>query len=127
MLVLSRKHDESIVIGDSITVMVVEIRHDKVRLGVVAPKEIPVHRQEVADKLKAGAIPKREADRNANLLVMLRGLVGEIDDLMAESQGVCGLHLNGDHAPWSEIEQGGRFERLHHLAAARALLAKGGA
>jgi len=47
MLVLSRKRNESIVINDDITIVVVEIRGDKVRLGVDAPKEVPVHRQEV--------------------------------------------------------------------------------
>ena len=47
MLVLSRKSNESIVINNNITVTVVEIRGDKVRLGIDAPKEIPVHRQEV--------------------------------------------------------------------------------
>ena len=47
MLVLSRKKNESIVINNDITIVVVEIRGDKVRLGVEAPKEIPVHRQEV--------------------------------------------------------------------------------
>lgn len=59
MLVLSRKKNESVVIGDGlITVTVVEIRGDKVRLGFVAPKDINVHRQEIhnvieADKLKS--------------------------------------------------------------------------
>ncbi len=52
MLVLSRKKNESIVINDDITVVVVEIRGDKVRLGVEAPKEIPVHRREVYDAIK---------------------------------------------------------------------------
>lgn len=47
MLVLSRKKDESIVINNDITIVVVEIRGDKVRLGIEAPKEVPVHRQEV--------------------------------------------------------------------------------
>lgn len=47
MLVLSRKRDESIVIGDNIVLTVVDIRGDKVRLGIEAPKEVPVHRQEV--------------------------------------------------------------------------------
>ena len=49
MLVLSRKKNESIVIDNNITITVVEIRGDKVRLGIVAPKEVPVHRQEVFD------------------------------------------------------------------------------
>jgi carbon storage regulator len=51
MLVLSRKKNESIVINNDITVTVAEIRGDKVRLGIVAPKEVPVHRQEVYDAI----------------------------------------------------------------------------
>lgn len=59
MLVLSRKKNESIVINNDITVTVVEIRGDKVRLGIVAPKEVPVHRQEVFDAIhgKSGSDP----------------------------------------------------------------------
>jgi carbon storage regulator len=49
MLVLSRKRNEGIVINNDISVFVVEIRGDKVRLGIVAPREVPVHRQEVYD------------------------------------------------------------------------------
>ncbi len=51
MLVLSRKKNESIVINDNITIAVVEIRGDKVRLGIEAPKEVPVHRREVFDAI----------------------------------------------------------------------------
>ena len=58
MLVLSRKSNESIVIDDRITVTVVEIRGDKVRLGIVAPKEIPVHRQEVFDLIQSQKQPE---------------------------------------------------------------------
>lgn len=58
MLVLSRKKNESIVINDDITIVVVEIRGDKVRLGIEAPKECPVHRREVFD-----AIRRSEAER----------------------------------------------------------------
>jgi carbon storage regulator len=54
MLVLSRKKDESIVINNDITIVVVEIRGDKVRLGVEAPKEIPVHRREVFEAIARG-------------------------------------------------------------------------
>ena len=50
MLVLSRKKNESIVINNDITIVVVEIRGDKVRLGVDAPKEVPVHRREVSTR-----------------------------------------------------------------------------
>lgn len=55
MLVLSRKKNESIVINDDITIVVVEIRGDKVRLGVEAPKEVPVHRREVFDAINRPA------------------------------------------------------------------------
>lgn len=51
MLVLARKKNESIVINNDITVTVVEIRGDKVRLGIVAPKNVPVHRQEVFEAI----------------------------------------------------------------------------
>jgi carbon storage regulator len=51
MLVLSRQLEESIVIGDQIVVKVVDIRGDKVRLGIVAPENIPVHRQEVQEAI----------------------------------------------------------------------------
>lgn len=53
MLVLSRQRDETIMIGDDITVTVVDIRGDKVRLGITAPKEISVHRKEVYDAIRA--------------------------------------------------------------------------
>lgn len=52
MLVLSRHRDESIMIGENIVITVVDIRGDKVRLGIEAPQEIPVHRQEVYDAIK---------------------------------------------------------------------------
>lgn len=60
MLVLSRKKNESIVINNDITIVVVEIRGDKVRLGVEAPKEVPVHRREVYD-----AIKRNESEQSA--------------------------------------------------------------
>ena len=61
MLILSRKLNEQIVIGDQIVITVVAIRGGNVRLGIDAPTEVPVHRQEVYDALckeagKAGAI-----------------------------------------------------------------------
>ena len=57
MLVLSRKKNESIVINDDITIVVVEIRGDKVRLGIEAPKEVPVHRREVFDAIHRNDAP----------------------------------------------------------------------
>jgi carbon storage regulator len=62
MLVLSRKKNESIVINNDITIVVVEIRGDKVRLGVDAPKEIPVHRREVYDAIKRNEALAAEGD-----------------------------------------------------------------
>jgi carbon storage regulator len=52
MLVLSRQKDESIVIGDDVEITIVDVRGDKVRLGINAPKNIPVHRREVYDAIQ---------------------------------------------------------------------------
>jgi carbon storage regulator len=51
MLVLSRKRGEVITIGDGITVMVLAVDGDRVKLGVVAPAEVPVHREEVYQRI----------------------------------------------------------------------------
>ena len=60
MLVLSRKKNESIIINDNIVVTIVEVRGDKVRLGIDAPKEVTVHRREVYDAIKESEKPKKE-------------------------------------------------------------------
>lgn len=52
MLVLSRKRNESLIIRDDIIVTVIDVRGDKVRLGIDAPKDVPVHRREVYDTIK---------------------------------------------------------------------------
>jgi carbon storage regulator len=71
MLVLSRQRDESIVIGDNVVVTIVDIRGDKVRLGIDAPGEIPVHRREVYEAIqrenrRAGQLePKDTRDLDA--------------------------------------------------------------
>ena len=52
MLVLSRQRDQTIIIGDDIEITVVDIRGEKVRLGISAPPHIPVHRKEVYDSIK---------------------------------------------------------------------------
>ncbi|NLF10027.1 MAG: carbon storage regulator CsrA [Pirellulaceae bacterium] len=52
MLVLSRHRDESIIIGDNVVVTIVDIRGDKVRLGIEAPSEVPVHRREVFEAIQ---------------------------------------------------------------------------
>ncbi len=61
MLVLSRHRDESIMIGDNIVITVVDVRGDKVRLGIDAPTDIPVHRQEVYEAIQREKNSKKDA------------------------------------------------------------------
>lgn len=65
MLVLSRHRDESIMIGDNVVVTIVDIRGDKVRLGIQAPTEIPVHRQEVFEAILREKAMKAQGDQKA--------------------------------------------------------------
>lgn len=72
MLVLSRQRDESIMIGDNVVVTIVDIRGDKVRLGIEAPTQIPVHRQEVyeaiqRENLRAAQLQPQDAQELARL------------------------------------------------------------
>jgi carbon storage regulator len=71
MLVLSRQRDESIMIGDNVVVTVVDIRGDKVRLGIQAPHEIPVHRREVYEAIQKENLQAAQLDRTD-----VRGLGG---------------------------------------------------
>ena len=52
MLVLSRQRDQTIVIGDSIRITIVDVRGDKVRIGIDAPRDVAVHREEVYDAIQ---------------------------------------------------------------------------
>jgi carbon storage regulator len=65
MLVLSRKRDEQIVINDLITITIVEIRGDKVRLGIEAPADVPVHRREVYEALRRGIERASESNQES--------------------------------------------------------------
>jgi carbon storage regulator len=70
MLVLSRKVNETIIINDNIVITVVDIRGDKVRLGIEAPKDVPVHRQEVYDAIKraegTGGVRRADSSNSSN-------------------------------------------------------------
>lgn len=63
MLVLGRKRDEEIVIGDGIKVVVVEIRGDRVKLGITAPDHVPVHRREIHERIHRRGEPPRNPRR----------------------------------------------------------------
>jgi len=61
MLVLSRQRDESIMIGDDVEIIIVDVRGDKVRLGITAPKCIPVHRREIYDAIQREKAEKKKS------------------------------------------------------------------
>jgi carbon storage regulator len=71
MLILSRKTNEKIMIGDDISVSIIEIRGDQVRLGVDAPKSVKVFRQEVFDAIKA---ENKAAAQSASVLPVIQEL-----------------------------------------------------
>jgi carbon storage regulator len=62
MLVLSRQKDESIMIGDDVEITIVDVRGDKVRLGINAPREISVHRKEVYEAIQREKAEKAKAE-----------------------------------------------------------------
>lgn len=66
MLVLSRQRDETIIIGDDIEITVVDIRGEKVRIGINAPAHVPVHRKEVYEAMKRENEAARQRGEQAN-------------------------------------------------------------
>jgi carbon storage regulator len=66
MLVLSRQRDQSIMIGDDVEITIVDVRGDKVRLGINAPKSIPVHRREIYDAIQKEKAEKAESGTETN-------------------------------------------------------------
>ena len=78
MLVLSRQKNEAIMIGDDVEIIVVDIRGDRVRLGITAPQEIPVHRKEVYE-----AIRRENIEASRTRLADL----GELDKLISGAEG----------------------------------------
>jgi len=90
MIVMSRQRDESIMIGDAIEVVIVDIRGDKTRLGITSPKNIPVHRREIYDAIQRekGEVEKRPF-KNKDLV----WLVNETNQLVAKNPSI----INSDY------------------------------
>ena len=65
---------------------------------------------------------REQVEKLTAALKLSREALGEVQDLIGESHGVYGLHLNGDESPWNELEQGGEFERLTSLNEAIAAI-----
>jgi len=135
MLVLSRQRDETILIGDTIEVMVVDIRGDKVRLGVNAPKEISVHRKEVYDairregrmvtsptpqdlKIKPQAIDVEAVCKRA--MCHVYRLCGNIDAMLSDGLEVAPSTLNVSNSLMELCDQ--MLASPCDLASARSLL-----
>ena len=81
MLVLSRQRDETIMIGDEIEITIVDIRGDKVRLGITAPRAVQVHRKEVYEAIKR---ENAEASRVS------------VDDLSVANNNLREVAVNGN-------------------------------
>ena len=96
MLVLSRQRDETIMIGDDIEITIVDIRGDKVRLGITAPATVPVHRKEVYDAIQR---ENREAAR-----VKMEDL-GSLPKTMGRPSVPPGLHRPRPAAPAAQPSQ----------------------
>jgi len=84
MIVMSRKKNEAIVINDNITIVVVEIRGDKVRLGIDAPKEIPFHRREVWEAIQRETAEPLDTSEVSAVREKKASLRTRVNDLISE-------------------------------------------
>ena len=114
MLVISRHRDESIMIGDDIVITIVDIRGDKVRLGVEAPQEVPVHRREVYEAIQrhdAKPEPKPEPEPEWDDADCFRVFQIKIDQLKDQ---LTNTQLENDQLKEREIYQPETFDQLRH-------------
>ncbi len=93
MLVVSRKRNERLMIGAQIVVTVVEVRGDKVRLGVDAPKEVPVHREEVYEAIRRNVAEGLPADDPAVDQAAAVGTLGELETYRDLAQNYPGEEI----------------------------------
>ena len=103
MLVLSRHKNEAVMVGDNIRLTIVDIRGDKVRLGIDAPQEVPVHRQEVYDAIlrEHGKVPRKDSVQ-----------ISKGDEFEFCSKALATQHYDFNYEEWVVIdhEKASRFD-----------------
>jgi carbon storage regulator CsrA len=116
MVIISRRKNESLVIGDNITVTVIEIRGDKVRLGVELPKEMSLHRREVYDAIHRAANEVVSSPRKTLSVLQFTHAVVFVSDMarsVAFYRDVLGLPVRSESPEWTEFEMPGNTLALH--------------